>query len=257
MTIKTKAIVLKHNFLSEDDKMLFLLSKEHGLIEAKARNVKRLRGALLNSTEDCCYSEFCLFSGRNGYIVNSADKIDNFYGLRNDLEKMALAGYFCELTYYLTPTAENAEVFLRLLCNCLYLLANDKRSPAFLKPVFEFRAMSESGFPPNLVACDRCGCFEGEMMYFYPLDGVILCDRCRTLQYSADPTEPERPCYRLPANVLAAMRHILFSEMDRLFAFKLGDDTLKYLDSLTEYYTKIYLERTLKSLDFYHSLQGI
>lgn len=41
MTIKTKAIVLKHNFLSEEDKMLFLLSENYGLIEAKAREIGR------------------------------------------------------------------------------------------------------------------------------------------------------------------------------------------------------------------------
>ena len=137
MTIKTKAIVLKHNFLSEEDKMLFLLSENYGLIEAKARGVKRLKSPLLNSTEDCCYSDFCLFAGKSGYIINSADKLDNFYGLRNDIEKISLANYFGELTYYLTPTAENAEVFLRLLCNTFYLLANDKRPVDFMKPVYE------------------------------------------------------------------------------------------------------------------------
>ena len=251
MTIKTKAIVLKHHFLSEEDKMLFLLSKDYGLIEAKARGIKRLKGSLLNSTEDCCCSDFCLFSGKRGYIVNSADKIDNFFSLRNDIEKMALASYFCELTYFLTPTAENAEVFLRLLCNFLYFLANDKRSPAFLKPVYELRAMSESGFTPNLVGCEACGIYEDDLMYFYPQQGVILCRRCMGQQ---DMVKQEQANFQLAPPVLAAMRHILFSEMNKLFQFKVNSETLRYLDSISEYYVKLYLERTLNTLEFYHSL---
>lgn len=64
MTVKTKAIVLKHTFLSEEDKKLYLLSRDYGLIEAKARGVKRLKGTLLNTTEDFCYSDFCLFPAK-------------------------------------------------------------------------------------------------------------------------------------------------------------------------------------------------
>lgn len=251
MTIKTKAIVLRHNFLSEEDKMLVLLSKDQGLIEAKARGVKRLKGPLLNSTEDFCYSDFCLFVGKSSYIVNSADKIDNFYLLRDDIEKLSLASYFSELTYFLTPTADHAEVFLRLLCNSLYLLANNKRSAAFLKPVFELRAISEGGFEPNLVACDNCGKYEAERMYFYPLDGCLKCDACAPME------EEGRNRYMLSPSLLAAMRHIVYADLDRLFQFKTSDAVLKQLDSLTEYYCKLYLERSLKSLDFYHSLKNI
>ena len=250
MTIKTKAIVLRHNFLSEEDKMLVLLSREQGLIEAKARGVKRLKGPLLNSTEDFCYSDFCLFAGKSGYIVNSADKIDNFYLLRDDIEKLSLASYFCELTYFLTPTADNAEVFLRLLCNSLYLLANNKRSMAFLKPVFELRAISEGGFAPNLAACEECGEFETERMYFYPLDGCLKCGTCTTAEGEGQNR------FLLSPSLLAAMRHIVYAELDRLFQFKTSDTVLKQLDHISEYYCKLYLERSLKSLDFYHSLKN-
>lgn len=256
MIVKTKAIVLKHTFLSENDKMLHLLSKDYGLIEAKARDVKRMKSPLLNSTEDCCYSEFCLFSGKSGYIVNSADRLENFFGLRNDIHKMSLASYLCELTHYLTPTAENAEVFLRLLCNSLYLLASDKRTPQFIKPIYEFRALCESGFTPNLVACDSCGAYEAETMFFYPLRGIILCDSCQESRVEVG-MHSQEPCFRLPSNVLAALRHLLFSEIDKLFQFKVSPKTLKYLDSITEYYAKVYLERTLKTLEFYHSLESL
>ena len=253
MTIKTKAIVLKHNFLSEEDKMLFLLSENYGLIEAKARGVKRLKSPLLNSTEDFCYSDFCLFAGKSGYIINSADKLDNFYGLRNDIEKISLANYFGELTYYLTPTAENAEVFLRLLCNTFYLLANDKRPVDFMKPVYELRAMAESGFAPNLVACDGCGQYEGENMTFFPLKGILLCDNC--IRHIQQIEQEDR--FKLTPAVLAAMRHILFSEMEWLYNFKVSKQTLLYLDQISEYYVKLYLERTLNSLEFYKSLKAM
>lgn len=233
--------------------MLTLLSQDRGLIEAKARGVKKIRGTLLSSTEDFCYSDFCLFAGKSGYIVNSADKLENFFSLRNDIGKLALASYFCELTYFLTPTEENAESFLRLLCNTLYLLANDKRTQEFLKPVFELRAMAEAGFPPNLVACDGCGRYEAEQIYFFPLKGVLVCQDCLEQQK----VSREEQHFLLSPPVLAAMRHVLYSEGDKLFSFKLSDAALRYLNQISEYYSALFLERTLKSLTFYKSIQNV
>ena len=78
------------------------------------------------------YSDFCLFESKSGYIVNSADLDRNFYNLRLDLQKLSLASYFCELTRFILPDKDNGSACLKLLLNTLWLLEQEKRSPAFL-----------------------------------------------------------------------------------------------------------------------------
>ena len=43
------------------------------------------------------YSRLTLYRGRESYIVDDAKAIDVFFGLSEDIEKLSLANYFCEL----------------------------------------------------------------------------------------------------------------------------------------------------------------
>ena len=157
MTVKTHGIVLAQTPLSSQDKRLTLLTSDLGLVDAIARNVSGARSKLSASSEVLAYNDFCLFKGKSGYIVNSADLENNFYGLREDLVNLSLAGYFCELTRFVLPSEEGGGEILRLLLNTLYLLEKRKRTQTFLKPVYELRLLSLSGFAPNLENCCICG----------------------------------------------------------------------------------------------------
>ena len=118
-----------------------LLTSDLGLVDAIARNVSGARSKLSASSEVLAYNDFCLFKGKSGYIVNSADLENNFYGLREDLVNLSLAGYFCELTRFVLPSDDNGGEILRLLLNTLYLLEKRKRTPTFLKPIYELRCV--------------------------------------------------------------------------------------------------------------------
>ena len=49
------------------------------------------------------YSRLTLYRGRESYIVDDAKAIDVFFGLREDIEKLSLANYFCELAGEFSP----------------------------------------------------------------------------------------------------------------------------------------------------------
>ena len=89
---------------------------------------------------------------------------------------------------------------------------------------------------PDLVGCRRCGCFEAPAMLFDPLEGNLLCGGCA----GEDPS--------------AAMRHIVFSEMDRLFSFQLPAPDLECLLKTVETYLLMRTEQKYTSLDYYKSL---
>lgn len=248
MQITTQALVIGTKDIDEEDRVLTLLSKEHGVIHAYVRGVRRMKSRLAPVTGLLCYSSFVLFSNKERYTVDSADSITMFFGLREDIVKLSLATYFAELSGVLVPRSEPAPEYVRLLLNTLHLLEKGRCAPEHLKPVFELRAMTISGFMPNLVACRECACYEAPQMYFFAGSGELICGDCLS---SAQPTEQPLP---ISPGVLAAMRHIIYSELEKLFFFELPEQSLRALSAVSEHYLIRQTEHSFPTLDFYKAL---
>ena len=147
--LKTHGIVLGQTPYGSQDKILTLLTSDYGMLQVIVKNPGGKKSRLAAACEVLAYSELCLLEGRVRYILQSADLEENFFGLREDLSALSLAGYLCELTRHLMPQKENGAEILHLLLNTLYLLEKKKRSPAFLKAVYELKLMGLSGFQPD------------------------------------------------------------------------------------------------------------
>ena len=166
-------------------------------------------------------------------------------GARNDLVKLSAAQYFCELCGALAPVEEPSEPYLRLILNSLHLLEASKRPVRLIKAVFEMRILTLSGYMPDLVACRGCGAYEDETMYFYPLDGSLRCGKCRVPGRSLP----------LSAGALAALRHSVYADFERLFSFTLTGDSLNEFSAAAEDFLLCRTERTFPTLEFFKSLR--
>lgn len=249
MLIKTQGIILKQRNIGENDRILILLTRDLGLIEASAKGVKRLKSHLAGATQPLCYSEVCLYKGKNYYSLNSAETLHSFYNLRLDVISLSLAFYFCDIIRFVSPAAEGAWGYLRFLLNTLSLLEQGKKPAALLKSVFELRMMSMMGFMPDLVCCTCCACYESELMYFLPLESKIVCQNCIPRICTENTLK-----YMLPPATLYAMRHIVYSEEEKLFRFRLMGKSLDQLNFITENYILIHTDGQFKSLDLYKQM---
>lgn len=251
MQIKTQGFVLKQRNIGENDKIITLLTPDLGIIEASARNVKSGRSGLASACQLMTYSEFCLYRGKSGYSINTAEVTEAFYSLRLDVIKVALAGYFCELTTYLSPSGENTPDYLRLLLNTLSFLQTDKRNPLMLKAIFELRGAAIAGFMPNLVCCTECSHFEKEEMYFLLLEGVLICSDCFS---ETELFRKDSPIVSVPTPILSALRHIVYAPMEKLYSFKLEEQALSQLQFITEQFALFHTDGNFRSLEIYKSL---
>lgn len=95
------------------------------------------------------------------------------------MEALSLALYFAQLMAELAPELDDAEPYLRLILNTLHLLSSGKRPQLQLKAIFEMRLLSIAGYMPNLVACETCGAFESDPMFFDAVHGRLYCANCR------------------------------------------------------------------------------
>ncbi len=238
-------LVLRATKTGENDRMLSILTPEHGIISAMAKGSLRLKSKLFSSTGLFCYSEFTLFARKNMYIVDDAEVREVFFGLHEDITCMAVAMYLSELASMLTPHGEESDVQLRLLLNTFYFLSKKKRDTLLLKIIFELRTMCNSGFMPDLVACNKCLCYNADSFYFDNENSVIICENC---------AKKRGLICNLDAAGINAMRHIAYSEDKMLFNFSLTQPSLAYTAQISENYTLSCIDRKPKSLEFLHSL---
>ncbi len=247
MHLKTRGLILKEQNIGERDKLVTVLTEARGTLRAFVRGAKSVKSKKAAATSKFCYAELTLTQSHDSYIIDEARPIEMFFKLRDSLDRLALAEYLLELGFAFSPEEENAKDNLRIILNSLYFLCNDTYPPKQLKSVTELRLLSLSGYAPNLVACDRCGCFESDTMYFDMEHGLLYCDNCA----------PAAAPFALPLGLVSAMRHIIFSEMKSLYQFKLDPALLDELSYITETYLLRKAEHRFKTLEFYNSVQAL
>ena len=192
------------------------------------------------------YSRLTLFRGRDKYIIDEAEPLQLFFELHSDIERLALAQYFCELAGVLAPREEAAEPCLRLLLNALHYLCTGGRDSRLIKAVVELKLLAFAGYMPNLTACASCGAADAAGFWLLPRDGILQCTACRRNAFDG--------ALPVSVTVLAAMRHILYGPFEKCYSFTLPEDGLTGLAQVSEAFLLAQLGRGFNSLDFYHTL---
>lgn len=245
MQLVTPGLVLREVKVGESDRILTILTPEHGLISASAKGSLRLKSKIFSACGLFCYSEFTLFAGKSMYMVDDAQVKQVFFGLPKSIEGMALAMYLAEIAQALLPSGGEAAAQLRLLLNSLYLISEQKKPLAQIKAVYELRSVCEAGYMPALLCCKSCQKYDGGDFYFDIGAGELLCGDCA----EAQGLEPN-----LDEGALIALRHIALVEDKKVFAFSLSPKSLEKLGRVTERYAAARLDKPLKTLDFLHSV---
>ena len=245
MYIKTNGIVLREVEYKDNDKLLTVLTQELGKRTFRARGVKSSRSRMRSACQLLAYSEFTVLETRDRYVITEAVTKEMFPELRTDIELLYLASYFVQLTDAVAQEGDEMPELLSLLLNALYALAKLKRPQALVKAVFELRLACISGFLPDLRGCAVCGREDSDR--FNITQGVLQCATCQS---------PELEGIRMPVGpgTLAAMRFIAAGDPKRLFSFQLSEASLRELNSITESYLTMRLERGFYTLDSYKSL---
>jgi len=245
LKITAPGLVIREQSIGEADKLITVLTAKHGLVRAFSRGAKKTKSKKLAATSLLSYSDFTFSKTRDAFSVEEALVKEVFFELRDDVQKMALAQYYCELAYEFCEEDFESEEILRLFLNSLWLLKDGKKSPAFIKAVTELRLMSLSGYMPDLVACEKCGTYETATMFFSSENGKLYCENCR----------PSSPCKCINSSVVTAMRYVTLSDFEKIFSFILKDEALESFCDLTEEYLLNKTQRKFKTLEFYNVIK--
>lgn len=249
-----EGIVLRERPVGEQDKYIDILTGSRGVVEVSVKGARKINGKSAGSSQLFAYSRFCIQERKNRFFLNSAEPIHIFYDLRSSLTRLSLASYFSDVLKFccVEEQSSNGEI-LRLFLNTLHFLEKGLRSEALLKSIFELRLMSEIGFMPNIAACNGCGAFEPPEAFFFINDGELLCPEC-CREVHGGCSFDDITAFKVNLPVLKALRHIVLSDHDRLFNFRLSEYSQHQLSALAEAYLTAHLERSFSTLNFYKSL---
>ena len=243
MFLKTDGLVVRQVNYKDNDQILTVLTKEHGLMTLKARGVRSRSSRLKGACQLLAYSEFTVFENRGFHTIDEANAIQMFPELRADIELLSLASYFAQVAEILSQEDMPNPELLSLTLNALYALCRRLCTPELVKAAFELRAACLGGYTPELSGCAVCG--DPEPDRFDVRGGILCCASCSAGEGLRLPVSP---------GSLAAMRYLVSCDAKRLFAFRLEGRAMKELCDLTETYLQTQLERGFYTLDFYKSL---
>ena len=241
-----RGIVLRSVDTREADKILTVLTGEMGKLAVVAKGARGRRSRVTAATQLLAYSEMTVAESRGWQILSEASTIELFSGVRRDLERLSLASYFADLVDAVTYEDLPAPEILPLLLNALYALGTLHYPPAVVKPAFEVKLMALSGFEPLLDRCAVCGAAEIEEPMLDVVRGTLHCARC-----------PQKGGLSMPLGAagLAALRHIIYGDPKRLYAFRLPEEALRWVNHAAEAYVAAQLERGFRTLDYYKQVR--
>ena len=243
MKLSTNGLIIREQHVGENDRLVTVLTRDRGLMRAFVPGGRSIKGKKHAATAFMTYGNFVFSQGKESFRITEAECIEVFFGLRNDLEKLSLAQYFCELCGNLVPEDDDAGIYLRLMLNSLKFLEESKLPNLQLKAVVEIALLTLGGYMPQVTECGMCEEIAFPM-YFDPVQGQVLCENHRTPQ-----------AIPVTKGVLQAVYHISHSTIDKLFSFTLSMQGIENLAQVSEAFVLAQLERKFKTLDFYNSIR--
>lgn len=268
MLIGIKGLVLKTIQRTDSDRLIVLFTVERGKITVCAKGSRSAKSKLLPCIEPFSYSEFILYEKDGFFWIKEGILIENFYAIREDIKKLALASYICEvLDIAVYENMEEPEL-LRLALNSLHAIATDLRPLGTVKSVFEMRTAMLLGFAPNVESCVSCGRTHADEYYFSLHDGEVVCTKCRSkalkeyLETRESVNAEEELMFAsqiipVSMDVRAAVSYIISCTPDKIYAFTMSEDELYKLSGFTESHLIYRLEKKPKTLDFYHEVSAL
>lgn len=236
--IKATGIIIKQTEFGETNRMLSIFTKEFGIISASVYGAKSIKSSKGAASQFLCFAEFELSKGNSAlYTVYSATAVESFYPIYEDIEKLALASYLCDITYFALGSGNKDEKVLSLLLNTLYALAYNNISLNKAKCVYELKLMSYTGYTPVLAKCVKCGNTK-DLVGFSQAYGGLMCSKC-----NANATV-------ITKSALDAMNYIVLCDNKKIFSFSITEKLLSVIGKITEEFVRQQLDMDFASLAY-------
>lgn len=239
---RDEVVVLRTHKLGEADRIVTMLSKEHGQIRAVAKGVRKTSSKFGASLEPFMIADVQCYEGRSLDTVNQAE-ILGAYGapISADFTAFEAANVMVETAERLTRDGI-ARTQYALLVGALRSLAGHEHPTDLIRNAYLLRAIGLAGWAPSFAECARCQA-EGEHTALAIEYGGVVCDAC------APAGTP-----RVHLETITLLGALLSGDWG--VARECSDLARSQAHGFTAAYTQWHLEHSLKSLSFSRSARA-
>ena len=177
---RDEAIVLRTQKLGEADRIITLLTREHGRIRGVAKGVRRTKSKFGARLEPGSHVDIQLYTGRTFDTVTQVESIFNYgEALTEDYSRWTIAGAILEAAERFTSHEhEPALQEFKLVTGAMKALADEKYDPSMILDAYLLRSLAVGGYAPSLTNCSKCDAI-GPHRYFSLVGGGSVCADCR------------------------------------------------------------------------------
>ena len=177
---RDEAIVLRTQKLGEADRIITLLTREHGRVRGVAKGVRRTKSKFGARLEPGSHVDIQLYTGRTFDTVTQVESIQNYgEALTDDYSRWTIAGTILEAAERFTSHEhEPALQEFKLVTGAMKALADNKYDPSMILDAYLLRSLAVGGYAPSLVNCSKCD-VPGPHRYFSLVGGGSVCADCR------------------------------------------------------------------------------
>jgi DNA repair protein RecO (recombination protein O) len=231
---RDQGVVLRTIRLGEADRIVTLMTEQHGKVRAVAKGVRRTGSKFGSRLEPFSHVALLGWQGRGDLdIINQAEVIDTFRSVREDLDRMSAAMSMLEVVDQIGQERHANPRLYEMLVGALAALA--ERGSAMVVPAFFLKVLALEGSEPVLDACVSCGEEDPDLLVAFDLtQGGVLCRSCRRGR-------------SLSTESLSLMRRILGGGL----AGVLSEPRSAFTDDVTEVVIEameVHLDRRLRSV---------
>lgn len=232
---RDEAVVLRTQKLGEADRIVTLLTRQHGLVRGVAKGVRRTKSRFGARLEPFMHIDIQLYRGRNLDTVTQVEVVNSHANaIGQDYQLYTAGTAILETAQRLTESeAASTQQFL-LLTACLNALAKHREPAELIMNSYLLRALAVAGWAPSFTQCAKCGC-DGPHRLFAVIAGGVVCPSCRPGgTVSADPL------------TLQLLGDLLAGDWQR--ARQSQPHHRREADGLVAAYVQWHLERSVRSL---------
>lgn len=235
-----EAVVLRTFPLGEADRIVVMLTRNHGKVRAVAKGVRRLKSRFGGRLEPFMRVNMLIAKGKSLDVISQAVSLSTYAAsICANYDSYKYANLMVEvIDYIVNDSYQDTSLQYSLLIAALSALSRGVHSPEEIGLSYVMRALCIAGWSPRITSCAVCGTNEN-LKYFSPALGGITC----VADCSAE-------SLRCSDESRCKIRALIQGDWNDLDGSVLDDEVVNCVKCWCEYY----LERPIRSMNVLDSL---
>ena len=181
MIINAEGIVLRQRKISNNRRIIVLFTKQYGRLSAGTSITEKGKSRAALALRPFTYAEYDIFKGRESYSINSAQVIQSYYSIGEDINRYMTAAAFLQYLEKVLDEGHAMPSLFNLCTEFLDSISKTKSGAETLLFAFIVKSLRMLGVMPEIGCCVNCGKNLSEFArpYMFSVSaGGVICPDC-------------------------------------------------------------------------------